>query len=235
MVVTLRADFFDRPLDYPLLGPLVAAGQVSLLPISASELEAAAVHPAAGVGVGVEPELIAELIGEVAQQPGVLPLFEFVLTELFDHRVDDRLTLARYRELGGLRGALSRRADELYSELDAEQREAARQVFLRLVTLGEGTEDTRRRVARSELESLETGRPAVEVVLERFGEAGCSRSTAAPSPTSRRSSWPTKPCCESGRDCATGSTRPATICASTAPSRSSCRRGNRPGATRTTS
>ncbi len=128
-------------------------------------------HPAAGVGVGVEPELMAELIGEVAQQPGVLPLFEFVLTELFDHRVDDRLTLARYREFGGLRGALNRRADELYSELGAEQREAARQVFLRLVTLGEGTEDTRRRVARSELESLETGRPAVEVVLERFGEA----------------------------------------------------------------
>ena len=171
VVITMRADFFDRPLEYPLLGPLVTAGQVSLLPITAPELEAAAVLPAAGVGVAVEPELMAELIGEVAQQPGVLPLFEFVLTELFEHRVDDRLTLARYRKLGGLRGALNRRADELYAELGTEHREAARQVFLRLVTLGEGTEDTRRRVDRRELESLQTGRPAVDAVLETFGEA----------------------------------------------------------------
>jgi DNA-binding SARP family transcriptional activator/ABC-type glycerol-3-phosphate transport system substrate-binding protein len=171
VVVTLRADFFDRPLDYPLLAPLVVDGQLSVLPITAPELEAATVRPAVGVGVGVEPELVAELIGEVAQQPGVLPLFEFVLTELFEQRVDDRLTLARYRELGGLQGALSRRADELYEQLDEEQRGAAHQVFLRLLTLGEGTEDTRRRVERDELESLESGRPAVEAVLASYGEA----------------------------------------------------------------
>ena len=49
-------------------------------------------------------------------------------------------------------GALARRADEIYAGLNEEEREAARQLFLRLVTLGEGVEDTRRRVRTAELD-----------------------------------------------------------------------------------
>ena len=62
--------------------------------------------------------------------------------------------------IGGVLGALARRADELYESLDANGQEATRQLFLRLVTLGEGSEDTRRRTLRSELEAItleETG------------------------------------------------------------------------------
>src|SRR5262249_18336406 len=54
---------------------------------------------------------------------------------------------------------LARRADELYDKLDGAQQEAARQLFLRLITLGEGVEDTRRRVPRAELASLSNSQP----------------------------------------------------------------------------
>ncbi len=170
VVVTLRADFFDRPLDYPGLAELVTDGQVNVFPIDAPGLEEAVVRPAARVGVHVEPELIAEIVSDIASEPGALPLFEFVLTELFDRRSTDTLTLAGYRQLRGLRGALSRRAELIHERLDEAESETARQVFLRLVTLGEGTEDTRRRVLRSELEALESA-AALADVLEQFGEA----------------------------------------------------------------
>jgi WD40 repeat protein len=42
-------------------------------------------------------------------------------------------------------------------------------VFLRLVTLGEGRQDTRRRVTRSELDALEVERGAIDLVLDTFG------------------------------------------------------------------
>jgi hypothetical protein len=64
------------------------------------------------------------------------------------------LTLAAYRESGGVRGALARRADEIYGALDTAKQEAARQLFLRLITLGEGVEDTRRCTIRTELTTL---------------------------------------------------------------------------------
>src|SRR5205814_943437 len=47
--------------------------------------------------------------------------------------------------------------------------EAARQLFLRLVTLGEGAEDTRRRVERTELASMEVDQAALEEAIQEFG------------------------------------------------------------------
>jgi hypothetical protein len=92
---------------------------------------------------------------------------QYALTELADREDVGSLTLSAYRRIGGVSGALARRAEQLYDGLDADGRVACRQVFLRLMTLGEGTEDTRRRMRRSE---LETSDPApTDAVIEAFG------------------------------------------------------------------
>ena len=61
--------------------------------------------------------------------------------------------------MGGIKGVLERSAEEVYERLESGGQVVARQLFLRLVTLGEGVEDTRRRVLRSELEALDFSRP----------------------------------------------------------------------------
>jgi WD40 repeat protein len=81
---------------------------------------------------------------------------QYALTELFERRQDHQMTRSAYDEIGGVLGALGRRAEEIYQALDEQGQESSRQLFLRLVTLGEGVEDTRRRVLRSELEAVST-------------------------------------------------------------------------------
>ena len=169
MVATLRADFYDRPLAYPRFGELLAARTEAVPPLTPDELEQAIREPAERVGIRPEPGLVAEMIANVAHEPGALPLLQYALTELFERRDEDRLTLSAYRDIGGVAGALSTRADEIYRTMDPEARRAIRQVFLRLVTLGEGRQDTRRRVARGELDGLEVEPGAVDGVLEAFG------------------------------------------------------------------
>ena len=72
--------------------------------------------------------------------------------------------------MGGALGALGRRAEELYQDLDGAGRVATRQLFLRLVAVGHGPEDdTRRRVLRSELLSLEGDRKPMEAAIEAYG------------------------------------------------------------------
>jgi WD40 repeat protein len=80
------------------------------------------------------------------------------------------MTLAAYHDLGGALGALARRADDLFDDLADTERDAARQLFLRLVTLGEGTEDVRRRVLRSELAAVDVEHAVMEDVIDAFGE-----------------------------------------------------------------
>jgi WD40 repeat protein/DNA-binding SARP family transcriptional activator/class 3 adenylate cyclase len=169
VIVTLRADFYDRPLVYPRFGELLAARTEAVPPLTPDELEQAIRGPAEQVGVRPERGLVAGMIADVAHQPGALPLLQFALTELFERQDDGRLTLSAYQALGGVAGALSTRADRIYEATDVEGRRAIRQVFLRLVTLGEGREDTRRRVVRSELDSLEVEQEAIERVLDAFG------------------------------------------------------------------
>ena len=109
------------------------------------------------------------MMADVAEEPGALPLMEYALTELFERRDGRTLFLEAYRQIGGVSGALGRRAEELYAELDDDGKEAARQLFLRLVALGEGTEDTRRRVPRAEVASLDVDQQAMATVLDAFG------------------------------------------------------------------
>jgi len=170
VVVTLRADFFDRPLLQPRFSELLGARTVTVSPLSPDELERAITGPAHEVGARVEPGVVADIVADVANQPGALPLVEFALTELFERR-DERgtMTMHAYTEIGGVTGALAARADHLYRSMGPTGQTAARQVLLRLVTLGEGREDTRRRVTRGELAALEIGDDEVDALLDAFG------------------------------------------------------------------
>jgi WD40 repeat protein/DNA-binding SARP family transcriptional activator/class 3 adenylate cyclase len=169
VIATLRADFYDRPLTYPRFGELLADRNEAVPPLTPDELEQAIRGPAESVGVLPEPGLVAEMIADLAHQPGALPLLQYALTELFERRDRDRLSLTAYQELGGTSGALSARAERIYEATDPKGRRATKQVFLRLVTLGEGRQDTRRRVARSELDALEVEQDAIDSVAATFG------------------------------------------------------------------
>jgi WD40 repeat protein/DNA-binding SARP family transcriptional activator len=169
VVVTLRADFYDRPLRYPRMGPLLGSTTEVLSPLTPEELERAIVRPAERSGLTVDTALVPQIAADVAEQPGALPLVQYALTELYDRRLDGRLTLEAYREIGGVGGALAASAEHLYATRSEDAREAVRQLFLRLVTLGEGTADTRRRVKLSELSALEVDASAMESAIDAYG------------------------------------------------------------------
>ncbi len=170
VLVTLRADFFDHPLRYPEFGELVRAGMVAVAAPSEDELAEAIERPTRRVGVRFEPGLVSQIVADVRDQPGALPLLQYALTELFAARTGDTLTLERYVATGGVVGALGRRAEDLYTRLGPSARAACRHVLLRLVSADPAAQDTRRRVRRSELRQLELEPGAVEEILTRYGE-----------------------------------------------------------------
>ena len=171
VVITLRADFYDRPLRHRGLAALMRLRTETVVSLTAEELERAVTAPAERVGVEIEPGLVAQMIADVADQPAALPLLQYALTELFDRRRDSTLVASAYHEIGGVSGAVARRAEELHAALPDAAREAARQLFLRLVTLGEGVEDVRRRVLGTELLSLQEDPADMEAAIDAFGGA----------------------------------------------------------------
>jgi WD40 repeat protein/serine/threonine protein kinase/DNA-binding SARP family transcriptional activator len=169
LVVTLRADHYDRPLQYAGFGELIRQHTEVVLPLSPEELEQAIVRPAARVGVTLEPGLVAAIISDVIEQPGALPLLQYTLTELFESREERELTQQAYQAMGRVLGSLGRRAEELYGNLDEAGQGATRQLFLRLVTLHEGLEVGRRCVLRPDLAAIAEDRHVADAVIDAFG------------------------------------------------------------------
>ena len=171
VVVTLRADYYDRPLQYPDFGELIRNRVETVLPLGAEELERAIREPANRVGVTFDDGLVSRIVSDVNYQPGALPLLQYALTELFERRDGRKLTMEAYQEIGGTGGALAKRADEIYLEGNETGQELVRQLYLRLVTLGEGAEDTRRRVERSELLAITPDTGLMDEIIDFYAQS----------------------------------------------------------------
>ncbi|WP_459723081.1 nSTAND1 domain-containing NTPase [Actinophytocola sp. KF-1] len=171
VVLGVRADFYTHCLSAAEITAKLADGHVSLGPLSADELRRAIVLPARRVGCVVESSLLTTLVAQAHGRAGTLPLLSHALLETWRRRRGNTLTLAGFDRVG-LDGALAMSAEAVYTDLDEPGRQAAKNLFLRLVALGEGTEDTKRRVSRDELGggNGETG-DVIDVVIERFTAA----------------------------------------------------------------
>ena len=151
VVVCLRVDFYGACAVYPTFAPLLSADHILVGPMDKHELARAIEGPAARAGLEVEPGLADALVGDVAGEPGALPLLSTSLLELWRLRDGRRLRLAAYREAGGVRGAVARLAESAYAQLSEEEQRVARRILLRLASLDE-TAAVRRRVPLDELD-----------------------------------------------------------------------------------
>ncbi len=161
LVLTMRADFLDKFSAYPTLGKLTQRQIRLMTDMQRDELWLAIKQPAARLGVMFESGLIEEILRDVQGQAGYLPLLQYTLDLLWESErrngnlQDHTLHARTYRELGGVRGALQKRIDQLYEAMPEAKQAAIKQIFLRLVTINSvddtgGGKAVSRRAYRSE-------------------------------------------------------------------------------------
>jgi predicted outer membrane repeat protein len=172
VILTLRADFYDRPMQYPELFHLIEAHHSFVLPMTLKELRDVIEKPAElpDVQLTFEDNLVSDLLFEVQEQTGALPLLQFTLDQLFQRRNDHQLTLRAYEEIGGVKGAVAKHAEMTYNRLPSEEhRKLARGLFLRLIDPGATAQDTTRRpIPHSELVLVN---PKETIMLEEVTRA----------------------------------------------------------------
>jgi DNA-binding SARP family transcriptional activator/WD40 repeat protein/energy-coupling factor transporter ATP-binding protein EcfA2 len=169
VVVTVRADFFDHPLEHPAFGDLMAGSLVTVAMPDHDDLARAISEPARAAGLELEAGLVPIITRDVAGEPGALPLMQYALTELVGARVGRELTIDAYERTGGVIGALSRRAEDIFVGLPSSAQRVAEEVFVHLVAVDEDSDDTRRRVRRSELDAMGFSATALDAVIAAFG------------------------------------------------------------------
>lgn len=125
VIGTLRSDFYQAVGKIRKLVELKEGdGQYDLMPPTASEIGQMIRLPTRAAGLRFEEDPASSerlddmLRDSAAEHPEVLPLLQFTLEELYQRRTEDgMLTLAAYRDLGGVEGSLAQRAETVFKDL----------------------------------------------------------------------------------------------------------------------
>jgi WD40 repeat protein len=190
LVVTLRSDF-EPQFQNGLLKEYWRGARFVVPAMTRSQLREAIEEPGSKRVMYFQSDdpqnpLVEQLINEVAEMPGALPLLSFTLSELYlkylkrqkfaqerGDSLDRAITEADYKELGGVAQSLTQRADQEYEALvqrDPAYAETIQNVMLRMVVVG-GGELARRRVPLSEFEYPPAQNDQVREVIRRFSNA----------------------------------------------------------------
>jgi hypothetical protein len=167
----LRADFYHQMIPIsPALVELLQNGSYPLGVPDPFSLREMIVRPAERAGLQFEDGLAERIVRHTGTEPGGLALMAYVLDELYSdpHRsADGRLSSRAYDDLGGVEGAIGKRADQVFNarSLSADARNALPHVFRRLVKVDNDGTATRRRAPFEDI-----GRTAPEAAQELVRE-----------------------------------------------------------------
>ncbi|MFK2889722.1 winged helix-turn-helix domain-containing protein [Dyella flagellata] len=143
VIAACRNDFYPHIAKQPLLMEARATGgHFDLHPPSRAEIAQMIRLPAetAGLRFGIDDITRARLddllCEDAANSPDALPLMQYTLQELYLQRdKTGNLTIEAYRSLGGIEGALGRRADTTLASLPEAVRSTLPRILSLLVTL----------------------------------------------------------------------------------------------------
>lgn len=170
-IVAMRADFYGEAARYSGFAEALDASHALLGPMDLEDLRATIERPAEITGLRVEPGLSDRILRDVGEEPGSLPLLSHALLETWRRRDGRTLTAAGYAASGGVRGAIAQTAEAVYGALPEAAQRTARDLFVRLTELGEGTEDTRRRVHFEEVVPAGPAGEQARAVITRLADA----------------------------------------------------------------
>ncbi|MFF0770234.1 trypsin-like peptidase domain-containing protein [Nonomuraea wenchangensis] len=158
VLVMLRSDLVDAVLRHPRLGPALLGGTtMPLAPMSAGQLEEVIIRPVERLpAVAYEQGLVRRILDDAGGEPGVLPLLNFVLRQLWDQQDGGYLRYAAYERMRGVSGALEGHAERAWRDViagDPDKEEAARRLLTKLVRMSPGSQILlRRRLTRGEVD-----------------------------------------------------------------------------------
>ncbi|QTE01905.1 translocation protein TolB [Streptomyces cyanogenus] len=190
VVYGMRSDFYTPCADYPQLRGVLQDRQVLIGPMTRDGLRHAITIPAQATGLDIEPGLVELLLRDLgvrdgenhpssgedasaahAYEAGRLPLLAHALRATWQQRHGHTLTVAGYQATGGIYRAVGTTAERVYNRLDSDAKQTANLLFMSLVKVGDGVNDTRKRLPRTQLLEIGSKSAVIDPIIEAFTEA----------------------------------------------------------------
>jgi tetratricopeptide (TPR) repeat protein len=186
VVLTMRSDFLGDCAQFQGLPEAINDGQYLIPRMTRDERRFAIVGPVRVARARMTEPLVNRLLNDVGDNPDQLPILQHALMRTWDewrakrpeheaaHAAGPKIDLCCYEAIGGMSDALSRHADEAYTELpDDRSRRLAELLFKSLTERGPDNREIRRPTRLREICEI-AGASEAEVtgVIEVFRREG---------------------------------------------------------------
>jgi hypothetical protein len=153
VIIILRTDFLKHTERHPEFNHAITLKQKQIIvpAMQRNNIRTVITEPARRAGYLFNDSVVDELISQTERHQGALPLLEFALSRIWQGVEKSVRPEETLKDINGVGGALANKAQELYDSLGEYKQKIIRRAFLRLINIGEGMFDTRRRVLLSEL------------------------------------------------------------------------------------
>ena len=186
VVLTMRSDFLGDCAQFQGLPEAINDGQYLIPRMTRDERRFAIVGPVRVVRARMTEPLVNRLLNDVGDNPDQLPILQHALMRTWDewrgkrpehaavHTADEKIDVCCYEAIGGMSDALSRHADEAYTELpDERSRSLAETLFKALTERGPDNREIRRPTRLKEIcEIAGASEAEVAKVVEVFRREG---------------------------------------------------------------
>ena len=181
VAITMRSDYIGDCAQFPDLTESVNEGEYLVPRLKRDQRRAAIEGPIKVAGSEIKPRLTQKLLNDFGNDPDQLPILQHALMRMWDkwlenRGADDPLDLEHYKAIGGMAGALSQHADEVFADADTEEeRRDTRRVFQAITEKGGDNRGIRRPTQLVELCQI-TGADHETVIriIDRFRKPGCT-------------------------------------------------------------
>jgi len=170
LLLTLRSDFLNESQSHPAFNQVLSRPECfRLVPVLDDEgLHRAITVPAKRAGRALDEGAVQLLIEQSKNQEGALPLLQSALSKIWEGLRHGQSATETLRKIGGVGGALAGQAQSIYQNLSEDEQQITQRSFLKLVQLGEGSPDSKRRILLDDLIAQGEQRDTVRHILRRF-------------------------------------------------------------------
>jgi len=179
VVITMRSDYIGDCAQFPDLTESVNESEYLVPRLKRDQRRTAIEGPIKVAGGEITSRLTQKLLNDFGNDPDQLPVLQHLLMRMWDKWVenrgpDDPLDLQHYENIGGMEGALSQHADEVFLEsVDEEEKQATQKLFQALTEKGGDNRGIRRPTRLDELYDIVSAESDIlKTVVERFRKPG---------------------------------------------------------------
>ena len=180
VVLTMRSDFLGDCAQFRGLPESINDSQYLIPRMTRDQRRSAVEGPVAVGEATITPRLVNRVLNDMGDNPDQLPILQHAMMRAWrrwskNHAPDEPLDLQHYEAIGGMTGALSQHADEIYQALDERSQAVAEKLFKCLTEKGPDNREIRRPTSLAEVCAVAGATPEEVIrVVDTFRTTGRS-------------------------------------------------------------